>query len=143
MTSSEDISEMFHSEFLKLQNLIDDTNTKNDVTVHKTIEMYYQVINVSSMATMLKQQPESDELLIKIQDAEKLISEKFNSSIHPKILTNLSASIQELTKTLQSENIAEKSKEQIESNAKLFEELRQKMSTKEFVEQYEIGISHD
>ena len=48
-----------------------------------------------------------------------------------------------MTKHLQFENSGEKSKEQIESNAKLFEELRQTMSTKEFVEQYENGISHD
>jgi hypothetical protein len=52
-------------------------------------------------------------------------------------------SIQKLTKNLQSEPSGEKSKEQIESDAKLFDELRQTMSTKEFVEQYETGLSHD
>ena len=36
-----------------------------------------------------------------------------------------------------------KSKEDIEKEAKLYEELRQTMSTKEFVEQYEKGIFHD
>jgi hypothetical protein len=48
-----------------------------------------------------------------------------------------------LTKNLQSRNSNEKSKEQIESDAKLFEELRQNMSTKEFVEQYDYGIAND
>jgi len=134
---------MFYSEFLKLQNLIDDANTKTDMSIHEIVETYYQVMNVSSMAAMLKQQARSNELLNKIQESEKLISEKFDSNIHPKIMTNLTSSIQEMTKTLQSENFAEKSKEQIESDAKFFEELRQKMSTKEFVKQYETGISHD
>ena len=99
-------------------------------------------MNVSSMAAMIKQQSKYEKLLNKIQEAERLVS-KFNSETHPKILTRLSASVQEMTKTLQSENSAEKSKEEIESSAKLFEDLRQKMSTKEFVQQYETGISHD
>ena len=143
MSSAEDISQMFHSEYLKLQNQIDATNAETDMNVHEIIETYYQVMNVSSMATMLKQQTDSDELLDQIQEIERLISKKFNSILHPKIMAKLSISIQEMTKTLQSENSTENSKEQIESTAKLFEELRQKMSTKEFIEQYDTGISHD
>jgi len=143
MSSAEDISQMFHSEYLKLQNQIDAANAETDMNVHEIIETYYQVMNVSSMATMLKQQTESNELLDQIQETERLISKKFNSILHPKIMANLSLSIQEMTKTLQSENSTENSKEQIESTAKLFEELRQKMSTKEFIEQYDAGISHD
>ena len=65
------------------------------------------------------------------------LSEKFE------ILEKLSTSIQELTKNLQSGNSGNKSKEQTESDAKLFDELREKMSTKEFAEQYENGLSHD
>jgi len=143
MSSAEDISQMFRSEYLKLQNKIDAANAETDMSVHEIIETYYQVMNVSSMATMLKQQTESNELLDQIQETERLISKKFNSILHPKIMANLSAAIQEMTKTLQSENSTENSKEQIESTAKLFEELRQKMSTKEFIEQYDAGISHD
>ncbi|MDH3360875.1 MAG: hypothetical protein OEL56_01690 [Nitrosopumilus sp.] len=143
MSSDKDISQMFHSESLKLHNLIDIANTKTDMDIHEIVETYYQVMNVSSIATMLKQQTESEELLNKIRETEKIISEKFNSNIHPKILTSLSTSIQETTKTLQSENVNKKSKEQIENDAKLFEELRQKMSTKEFVQQYDTGITHD
>jgi hypothetical protein len=145
MTSSEDISQMFDSESKKLQNLIDTANSKTDINIPEIVETYYQVMNVSSMATMLKQQADSEpsSLLSQIQETEKMISEKFDSIIHPKILAKISSSIQEMTKNLQSGNSGEKSKEQIESDAKLFEELRQTMSTKEFVEQYENGISHD
>ena len=145
MTSSDAISQMFDSESQKLQNMLDVANSKTDMTIHEIVETYYQVMNVSSMATMLKEQADSEpsSLLSKIQETDKMISEKFDSVIHPKILTKISSSIQEMTKNLQSENSGEKSKEQIESDAKLFEELRQTMSTKEFVEQYEKGISHD
>jgi len=145
MISSNDISQMFDSEFQKLQNLIDIVNSKTDLNVHEIVETYYQVMSVSSMATMLKQQANSEPslLLTKVNDAEKIISEKFNSVIHPKILVKISSSIQEMTKNLQSRNSGEKSKEQIQSDAKLFEELRETMSTKEFVEQYEKGLSHD
>ncbi len=145
MTSSEDISKMFEIESQKLQNLIDTANSKTGISIHEIVETYYQVMNVTSMATMLKQQADSEpsSLLSKIQETEKMISEKFDSILHPKISAKISSSIQEMTKNLQSGNSGEKSKEQIESDAKLFEELRQTMSTKEFVEQYENGISHD
>ena len=145
MTSSDAISQMFDSESQKLQNLIDTANLKTDLNNHEIVETYYQVMNVSSMVTMLKEQVDSEPgpLLSKIQETEKMISEKFDSILHPKILEKISSSIQQMTKNLQSEDSGEKSKEQIESNAKLFEELRQTMSTKEFVKQYEKGISHD
>ena len=145
MTSSAAISQMFYSESQNLQNILDTVTLKTDTSIHEIVETYYQVMNVSSMATMLKQQAgsESDPLLSKIQLTEKMISEKFDSIIHPMILAKLSSSIQDTMKNLQFENSGEKSKEQIELDAKLFEKLRQTMSTKEFVEQYERGISHD
>ena len=145
MTSAEDISQMFNSEFQKLESFFDAADSKTDMNIHEIIETYYQVMNVSSMVTMLKQQVESEpeELMKKIQVTEKLISQRFDSVIHPRIMEKLSFSIQKLTKNLQSENSGEKSKEQIELDAKLFDELRQTMSTKEFVEQYENGLSHD
>ncbi|MCV0431370.1 hypothetical protein [Nitrosopumilus sp.] len=143
MTSAEDISKMFYSESEKLVSLFDTADSKTDVNIHEIVETYYQVMNVSSMASMLKQQAtESEELTKTIQQTEKLISSRFDSTIHPKIMEKLSLSIQELTKTLQSGS-GEKSKEQTESDAKLFEELRQNMSTREFVQQYENGLSHD
>jgi hypothetical protein len=118
MTSSDAVSQMFDSESQKLQNLIDSVNSKTDMNIHEIVETYYQVMNISSMCVMLKQQADSEPapLLSKIQETEKMISEKFDSIIHPKILEHLSTTIQELTKNLQSGN---------------------------FVEQYEKGISHD
>ena len=146
MTSVDDISSMFHDESEKLENLINIATTKSELSMHEIIETYFQIMNISSMAVMLKQQLQTDEhkiLLDKIIDIERVISEKFNSSIHPQVLKKLTKSIQDSIKNLQSEDSKQKSKEDIENRAKLYEELRQKMSTKEFVEQYDKGLSHD
>ena len=145
MTSTDDISQMFDDESLKLQNLISIANSKSDLSVHEIVETYYQVMNISSMSTLFKEQVESqpNSLLDKIQVIDKSISKQFNSNIHPRIMKTLSTSIQETTEKLQSGNSGKKSKEEIESEAKLFEELRQKMSTREFVEQYNKGLYND
>ncbi|MBT8243405.1 MAG: hypothetical protein HKP34_06885 [Nitrosopumilus sp.] len=143
MTSPDDISKMFSSESQNLETLFDTLDSKTDMNIHEIVEAYYQVMNVSSMATMLKTQADSEpDLMDKIHQTEKLISSRFDSVIHQKIFKKLSATIDELTKNLQSAS-GEKTKEQTELDAKLFEELRQNMSTKEFVQQYENGISHD
>jgi len=143
VNSLDDVFSTFNAEYTKLTNLINDVATTSELDSREIVEIYYQVMNVSSMASMLKQRADSEPnpILSKVQETEKMISEKFDSTIHPKILAKLSSTIQEMTKNLQSGNSGEKSKEQIESDAKLFEELRQTMSTKEFVEQYEQGIS--
>ena len=79
----------------------------------------------------------------KILYAEKFISEKFNSIIHPKIMKHITNSISGIASNLQSLNSEQKSKETIENEAKLYEKLREIMSTKEFVKQYDAGMSHD
>ena len=146
MTSFDDISEMFRSEFDKLTNLLNSTNIDSNLSPHEIVEIYYQIMNMSSMNVMLKQQLNSDDqksLLDEIIETEKLISEKFNHTIHPQILEKLTQSIQDITTNLQSSSSGQKSKEEIENEAKQYEELRQKMSTKEFVEQYGKGLSDD
>ena len=140
--SFDDIATMFHVESEKLQNLIN-TSTKDELSVHEIVEIYYQIMNISSMITMLKQQTDGPQSLSdEIVETEKLISKKFNPTIHPQIMQKLVKSIQDITTKLQS-NTGEKSQEDIEKEAKLYDELRQKMSTKEFVEQYDKGLSND
>jgi len=147
MDSLDDITNMFQAESEKLKHLINNASTKPELPIHEIIETYYQVMNVTSMGTMLTQQLDNADnnktLLGKIQEIHKIISEKFDSDIHPKIMKNLTNSIQNTMKTLSSGNSGKKSKHVIENEAKIYEELRQKMSTKEFVEQYDQGLSHD
>jgi len=146
MTSIDDISSMFHTESKNLENLINNATTKSKLSIPEIIETYYQIMNVSSMSTMLKQQHggsnEHNSLIEEIEETQKFISEKFDSDLHPSIMRQLSNSLTDITKTLQSGTL-DKSKDEIESEAKLYEKLRQTMSTKEFVEQYDKGLSHD
>ncbi len=146
MGSVDDISSMFEAESTKLENLISNATTKSELSLHEIVETYYQIMNVSSMITMLKTQLNVDEhqlLLNKIAEIDKVISEKFNPIVHPQVIQQLTKSIEYTTKSLQSGNSEQKSKEDIENDAKLYEELRKKMSTKEFVEQYDKGLSND
>ena len=101
-------------------------------------------MNVVSMITVLQQNSENNNhtLFDKMAKIEMVIYERFNSNIHPNIMQNLSSSIEKTTKTLQCKSEGQKSKEDIENDAKLYEELRQMMSTKEFVEQYDKQL-HD
>ena len=143
--SSNELIELFTLEFEKLENLVNQINSENELPVNEIVEIYYQITNVSSMIEVIKQQINKSDLssFEKISNAENFISEKFNSTIHPKIMSNISNSVLEITKNLQSLNSEQKSKETIENEAKLYEKLHEIMSTKEFVKQYDAGLSDD
>ncbi|MBA4438668.1 MAG: hypothetical protein H2B06_07520 [Nitrosopumilaceae archaeon] len=141
MSSADEISSMFESESQKLENFL--SKLSENMEISEIIETYYQVMNVTSMISILKQQLDSENhktLLEQINKTEQIILGKFNTETHPKILENLSNSIQEMTKILQSSS-GEKTKDQIENESQMFEDLRKKMSTKEFVEQYDKGLA--
>ena len=141
MSLPNDLLELFTSEYDKLENLVNAMNFNDELHVNQIVEVYYQITNVSSMITVVK--PQLSQNNDKILYAEKFISEKFNSIIHPKIMKHITNSISNITSNLQSINSEQKSKETIENEAKLYEKLREIMSTKEFVKQYDAGISHD
>jgi len=136
----------FSSDSEKLCNLINEELKKSDLSIPEIVENYFQIMNVNSHITLLKKYLESghsdNAMNEKIQKIESFISEKFNNNLHPRILSQLTKSIEESTKGLQS-SPSQKSKEDIENEAKLYSELREKMSTKEFVEQYDKGLTHD
>ena len=143
--SSNELFELFIIEFEKLENLVNKLNSENELPVNQIVEIYYQITNVSSMIEVMKQQIDKSDLssFEKISNVENFISKKFNSTIHPKIMNNIENSISEITKNLQSLDSDQKSKETIENEAKLYEKLREIMSTKEFVKQYAAGLSDD
>ena len=143
--SSNELFELFIIEFEKLENLVNKLNSENELPVNQIVEIYYQITNVSSMIEVMKQQIDKSDLssFEKISNVENFISKKFNSTIHPKIMNNIENSISEITKNLQSLDSDQKSKETIENEAKLYEKLREMMSTKEFVKQYDAGLSYD
>ncbi|MDC4228742.1 MAG: hypothetical protein M8317_03620 [Nitrosopumilus sp.] len=146
MSLPNDLLELFTSEYNKLENLVNAINFDAELSVNQIVEVYYQITNLSSMITVMRQQHDqtSDTILLeKILNTEKFISEKFNSTIHPKIMEHITTSISGITSNLQSVNSEQKSKKTIENEAKLYEKLREIMSTKEFVKQYDAGLSYD
>ena len=141
MSLPNDLLELFTSEYDKLENLVNGLNFDIELSVNQIVEIYYQITNVSSMIMVVK--PQLDQNNDKILYVEKFISEKFNSIIHQKIMEHIANSISGITSNLQSINSEKKSKETIENEAKLYEKLREIMSTREFVKQYDTGLSYD
>ena len=143
--SSNDLIELFDTEFIKLENLVNEINLENELPVNQIVSIYYQITNVTSMIEVMKQQIDNSDSSFheKISNTENFISKKFNSIIHPKIMANIVNSVSTITENLQSLNSEQKSKEIIENEAKLYEKLREIMSTKEFVKQYDSGLSND
>ena len=143
--SSNDLIELFDTEFIKLENLVNEITLENELPVNQIVSIYYQITNVTSMIEVMKQQIDNSDSSFreKISNTENFISKKFNSIIHPKIMVNITNSISTITENLQSLNSEQKSKETIENEAKLYEKLREIMSTKEFVKQYDSGLSND
>ena len=149
--SFEDSYKLFNSESEKLQKILKSTSKKEEKTILQITDMYYQVIMVHGLAKTLKHNFESSDkskykkLLDKIEEIQKYLIDNFTKSIHPEILTQLTNSIQISTENLKllGQNSEQKTKEIIENEALLYKKLRELMSTKEFVEQYEIGLKDD
>ena len=146
MSSPNDLLELLTSESDKLESLVNALNFHDKLSVNQIVEIYYQITNLSSMIVVMKQQfDQTNDVTIhkKILNTEKFISNKFNSDIHGKIMVYIVNSISDITTNLKSLSSEKKSKETIENEAKLYEKLREIMSTKEFVKQYDSGLPHD
>ena len=144
MISIDDSSNLFDTESEKLESEVIAALEKPELTMPEIIQIYYEIMNVVSLAALLKRQPSiPDTVTKKIDSVSKFITERFDSDLHRSIMAQLENSVADATKNLTSRNTMEKSKEDIEYEAKLYEQLRQMMSTKEFVEQYDKGLYHD
>ena len=89
-SSINETADLFNSESNKLQDVINQSlkNSKK-LSISEIIEVYYQVINVTSLAKFLRQNlenikntEENNLLFTRIQEIEKYIDVKFNSNLH-------------------------------------------------------------
>ena len=143
--------QLFQSESEKLEKIIESLPKDYDKTIPSIINLYYQIIMVQTLSKKLKSifessaNSESQNLLDKINKTQNYVTENFSKSLHPEILYQLTNSIEKYIENLKSlgQNSEKKTKETIEKEALLYKELRELMSTKEFVEQYEIGLKDD
>ena len=149
--SIENSLQLVTSELEKLRKTIESISKINEKNISDIINLYYQAAVVQTLAKKLKNDFESSTtfehktLLDKIEEIEKYLIDNFTKSLHPEILTQLTNSIQNSTESLKSlgQNSEQKTKETIEKEALLYKKLRELMSTKEFVEQYEVGLNND
>ena len=151
-SSITDTVNLFYSESNKLEEVISQfLKNSEKISLSEIIGLYYQIINVTSLVKFLRQNlkdtdnmKEDNLLLDKIQEIEKYIDEKFDSDLHLLLMSNLEKYIETLKIKLKdfTTNHPEKTKEVVENQAKMYEELRQIMSTKEFVDQYNNGLDN-
>ena len=143
--------EIITSEYEKLQQTIETISKISKKSISDIVNLYYQAVMVKTLTKKLREDFESSnesehkKLLDKIEEIEKYLIDNFTKSLHPEILTQLKNSIQNSTENLKllGQNSEQKTNETIEKEALLYKELRELMSTKEFVEQYEIGLRDD
>jgi hypothetical protein len=151
-SSITETTDLFYSESSKLEYIVSQSLKNSDVlSLSEIIEVYYQVINVTSLVKFLRQNlediknaEENKLVVIRMQEIEKRVSEIFDANLHPLIMSNLKNSIENSIKKLKdlTTNQPEKTKENLGNHAKMYEELRQIMSTKEFVDQYNDGLDN-
>ena len=149
--SFDKLTNSFYSESKQLEKSINNALEKSEkLSIPEIVGNYFQIMNITSQLTVLKKHLDDETntkdakiLSARIVEIENLISEKFNKNLHPFVMSQLTKSIQESTRNLQSNQTQQKSKEQIEAEAKLYAKLREIMSTKEFVEQYDNGLTDD
>lgn len=116
--------------------------------VAEIVRLYYQVISTSSIIRVLRTRADVHEdggLSDKIRDVEAAIEDRFNSNIHRTVMAALSERIRDMTDRLRKagKNGGEKTAEDVKNEAGMFEKLREIMSTREFVGQYDRQIGHD
>ena len=140
--------ELLDSEFEKFQKLMDFIPKNSEKIIPDIVNLYFQATMVETLSKKLKEDisgSEQQKHLEKINTIQKYVDENFSKSLHPEILSQLINSIQKSTDNLKllGQSTEEKTKEIIENEARLYKELRELMSTKEFVEQYDAGIKDD
>ena len=140
--------ELLDSEFEKFQNLINSIPKNSKILIPDIVGLYFQATMVETLSKKLRDdmsESEQQKHLEKVNTIQKYVNENFSKSLHLEILSQLENSIQKSTNDLKilGQNPEEKTKEIIENEAQLYKELRELMSTKEFVEQYDAGIKND
>lgn len=139
---------LLDSEFEKFQKIIDSMPKNSEKMIPDIVSLYFQATMVETLSKKLTQdisESKQQTHLEKINKIQKYVGENFSKSLHPVILSQLVNSIQKSTNDLKllGQNSEAKTKEIIENEARLYKELRELMSTKEFVEQYDSGIKDD
>ena len=137
MTDGDDSSpiRMLETECVKLEAMLEKTGPRSPIP--EIIGLYHQVMTVSSLSAAIAKAAPASGSAEGVRRAGQLVSERFDGAMHPDILKGLSESVEELKGTLQSKA------SDAEPDAQMYDELRQMMSTLEFVRQYGDRLADD
>ena len=106
------------------------------ISLNQIVETYFQISNISSMCKLIENSESIDsQKSNQLDQIKKELIENFDKNIHPKIIEFIENEILTLKKHIESIP-PEQTPEEIEESSKLFDKLRELMSTKEFVFQY-------
>jgi len=136
-SSFEETSRLFRAEIAGFERMISEVpGNIGSLGTAGIVRCYYRVMSMSSMIKALKPQitgRDGADMLEQVAGVEKQIREKFDRGIHPAIMSHMAESVSRQTEFLMGSSGSG-------DRAGLFERLREAMSTKEFVEQYDRGL---
>jgi len=142
-----EVSRSFRGEVASFEKMVSEVPANvGSLGIAGIVRCYYQVMKMSAMIRVLKPQSAGqgrEDMLRQITCVERQIREKFDHGIHPAIMSHMAESVDRQTASLRESKGDGRTRETIEAEAKSFEKLREAMSTKEFVEQYDRGLNHD
>ena len=131
----EHLFQTLNDEFKKTLTIIQTIDTSN-ISLNQIVETYFQISNISSMCKLIENSESIDsQKSNQLDQIKKELIENFDKNIHPKIIEFIENEILTLKKHIESIP-TEQTSEEIEKSSKLFDKLRELMSTKEFVFQY-------
>jgi hypothetical protein len=131
----EHLFQTLNDEFKKTLTIIQTIDTSN-ISLNQIVETYFQISNISSMCKLIENSESIDsQKSNQLDQIKKELIENFDKNIHPKIIEFIENEILTLKKHIESIP-PEQTPEEIEESSKLFDKLRELMSTKEFVFQY-------
>lgn len=113
-------------------------NTRR-LSVSEIVDTYYKAIRLKSAATALERLQAGRDATGMVQKSRELVEGRFNLIFHPRIATELSDAIRECTDKLLTER-HEVSRSEAEEESHAYAMLREAMSTREFVMQYERSL---
>ena len=115
------------AEAARLSGMITDMESVRDPSIPDIVSTYHQVMSVTAMASAQRQtDPGSAERVGEILDN---IDSRFNAAVHPRMVAYLTRLVSDATDRLRSD-----------PGSGSYEDLREMMSTKEFVDQYGKGL---
>ncbi len=144
MCPPDGVAELFMIESGRLAGAVEAAASR-ELSVAEIAETYHLVMNVSAMITALGGRDAAagpGPLQERIAEAGKAI-DGFNAAAHPRILAGLAASVEEAAEALRAGSDPGTPPGGDGGTADAYEELRQMMSAREFVEQYDSGLAGD